>query len=733
MQDGVERLETVPDDARVVHGHVAGLPDSVSAICGLIFFRRIPGPGEVNNVVGCLNVHPEANGQRRKNDDAESRRPLESVDQFLSTVLDLSRRRRIAVHNKRIDTEVLPDYPLQQRLQISKLTENDLLGGAVLGGFCCLASVDRMNFLIADTFTDSMARLTAEEQKAVKTTAFDLQVNPAHPGLSFHKLDKARDKHFWSVRVSRDVRMIVHRTESSFLLCYADHHDKAYHWAERRRLETHPTTGAAQLVEIRERIQEVIVPKVVEQVQTILPLKPKLFLGIAESALLAYGVPQEWIADVQAADEDSLLTLADHLPSEAAEALLELATGGKPKTAPVAVAGKDPFEHPDAQRRFRVMGNAEELERALAAPWDKWIVFLHPEQRELVQRDYSGPARVSGSAGTGKTIVALHRAVHLARSHSEARVLLTTFSDPLAQSLRNKLRKLIGAEPRLAERIEVQSLNALGARLYERHVARPTIADRDRLRALLIVAAQAEGGLKFSERFLLGEWEDVVDAWQLESWESYRDVRRLGRKTRLPESQRKSLWSVFERVRASLATEGLTTTSQMFHRLAAELGRGKSSPFDFAVVDESQDIDIAQLRFLAALGAQRPNALFFAGDLGQRIFQQPFSWKSVGVDIRGRSRTLHINYRTSHQIRAHADRLLGPEVSDIDGNVEERDLRALLTWCDSQGIKVDDHRPNGGNLWIRAYTEAAGGFLSRLTTLGFKFKSGSGYWLSSKD
>lgn len=529
-----------------------------------------------------------------------------------------------------------------------------------------------MHFLIADTFTDSLARLTADEQKATKTTAFDLQVNPAHPGLSFHKLDKARDKHFWSVRVSRDVRMIVHRTESSLLLCYADHHDKAYHWAERRRLETHPTTGAAQLVEIRERIQEVIVPKAVEQVQTILPLKPKLFLGIAESALLAYGVPQEWIADVQAADEDSLLTLADHLPSEAAEALLELATGGKPKTAPVAVAGKDPFEHPDAQRRFRVMGNAEELERALAAPWDKWIVFLHPEQRELVQRDYNGPARVSGSAGTGKTIVALHRAVHLARSHSEARVLLTTFSDPLAQSLRNKLRKLIGSEPRLAERIEVQALNALGARLYEGHVARPTIADRDRLRALLIDAAQAEVGLKFSERFLLGEWEDVVDAWQLESWESYRDVRRLGRKTRLPEVQRKSLWSVFERVRASLATEGLITTSQMFHRLAAELGKGKSSPYDFAVVDESQDIDIAQLRFLAALGAQRPNALFFAGDLGQRIFQQPFSWKSVGVDIRGRSRTLHINYRTSHQIRAHADRLLGPEVSDVDGNVEER-------------------------------------------------------------
>src|SRR5215831_11002783 len=115
--------------------------------------------------------------------------------------------------------------------------------------------------LIADTFSDSLARLTGDEQKAVKTTAFDLQLNPANPGMSFHKLDKARDKNFWSVRVSSDIRLIVHKTADSLLLCYVDHHDKAYQWAERRRLETHPTTGAAQWVEVRERIDEIIVRK----------------------------------------------------------------------------------------------------------------------------------------------------------------------------------------------------------------------------------------------------------------------------------------------------------------------------------------------------------------------------------------------------------------------------------------------------------------------------------------
>jgi mRNA-degrading endonuclease RelE of RelBE toxin-antitoxin system len=111
-----------------------------------------------------------------------------------------------------------------------------------------------MTFLIADSFTSSLARLTGDEQKAVKTTVFDLQVDPAHPGLSFHRLDRAKDKNFWSVRVSSDVRIIVHRTSASLLLCFVGHHDAAYDWAERRKLETHPRTGAAQIVEIRETV-----------------------------------------------------------------------------------------------------------------------------------------------------------------------------------------------------------------------------------------------------------------------------------------------------------------------------------------------------------------------------------------------------------------------------------------------------------------------------------------------
>lgn len=528
-----------------------------------------------------------------------------------------------------------------------------------------------MNFLIADTFTDSLARLNNDEQKAAKTTAFDLQVNPANPGMSFHKLDRAKDPNFWSVRVSSDIRVIVHRSAASLLLCYVDHHDKAYQWAERRRLETHPKTGAAQLVEIRERVEEITIPKYVE-VEATPAAKPPLFSGVPEGDLLSYGVPPEWLKDVLAADEDSLLELADHLPAEASEALLELATGGQPVPASVLDSDQNPFEHPDAQRRFRTMSNVDELERALAFPWDKWTVFLHPAQREWVERDYSGPARVSGSAGTGKTVVALHRAVFLARANPDARVLLTTFSDTLAQALRVQLRRLISNEPRLGERLEVHAIDAIAKRLYELNVSKPQLTSRELVIKLLEEAAGTVEDHKFTSHFLLSEWEQVVDAWQLDAWEAYRDVKRLGRKTRLPEARRRMLWAIFEQVRSSLKERDLITLMEMYAELTAHIASAKHPPFEFAVIDEAQDINVAQLRLLAVLGGGRPNSLFFAGDLGQRIFQQPFSWKSLGVDIRGRARTLHINYRTSHQIRMQADRLLAPEVADVDGNVEER-------------------------------------------------------------
>jgi len=531
-----------------------------------------------------------------------------------------------------------------------------------------------------------MVRLTRDEQRLVKTTVFDLQINPANPGHQLHKLDRAKDPNFWSVRVGSDIRLIVHRTASSMLICYVDHHDDAYRWAERRKLETHPKTGAAQIVEVREIVREIEVPRYVQpaaptsipdsvaKAQPSSPAKPKqpaLFAAISDDDLLNFGVPPEWLVEAKTVDVDGLFELAEHLPAEAAEALLELAVGGKPKPVALAPTDQSPFEHPDALRRFRTVANIEELTEALDYPWEKWAIFLHPGQRELVERKANGPVRVSGSAGTGKTVVALHRAVHLAKTNPDAKVLLTTFSPLLANQLQIKVRRLLASDPRIGERLEVSDLNEMGRRLFTSGGRQVDIVGPETLRDLLASASSAVGS-KFSLRFLETEWIEVVDAWQLSSWEEYRDVRRLGRKTRLPEAQRVTLWQIFESVQGQLAAQNLTTYARIFTDLAETTKARGRAAFDFVVVDEAQDISVPQLRFLAAIGATRPDALFFAGDLGQRIFQCPFSWLALGVDIRGRSRTLKVNYRTSHQIRTQADRLLGQRFSDVDGNEEDR-------------------------------------------------------------
>ncbi len=528
-----------------------------------------------------------------------------------------------------------------------------------------------MEFRIADTFTDSLAKLTNQEQKGVKTTAFDLQLDPRNPGLRFHKLNKTKDENFCSVSANMDIRLIVHRTASSLLLCYVDHHDKAYAWASKRKIERHPKTGAAQLVEVRETVQEITIHQPVT-VPALPKTQPPLFKDITEDDLLDYGVPPEWIEDAIAATEDTLFDLAEHLPQEAAEALLELATGGDPAQPTTIDQDTSAFDHPDAQRRFQVMTNQEELQRALDFPWEKWTVFLHPAQRQLVERKFNGPARTSGSAGTGKTIVALHRAVFLARQSSDSRILLTTFSPALANALRIKLSRLVGNEPDIANRIQVSAIRDVALTLYTDAFSQPDIAKPAYLKTQLVNIASKTNEYTFTPAFLWGEWKDIVDAWQVKTWEAYRDFKRLGRKTRLGIKQREHLWSIFQQMLYQLEQQNRLTWPSLFRQVTDHIKQQAKSPFDYIITDEAQDTGVAGLQLLAALGTRQADSLFFTGDLGQRIFQQPYSWKSLGVDVRGRSQSLKINYRTSHQIRQQADRLLPNSLADVDGNIEER-------------------------------------------------------------
>ncbi len=220
----------------------------------------------------------------------------------------------------------------------------------------------------------------------------------------------------------------------------------------------------------------------------------------------------------------------------------------------------------------------------------------------------------------------------------------------------------------------MRAINEAVIEMYEESFGKPKIPTAKMLRAPQQSAAKSVDGHKFSLQFIEAEWNEVVDAWQVDSWEAYRVVQRLGRKTRLSEPNRALLWSICERVRADLNEQGLATIPMVFRAVASHINESENhaAPADFVIVDEAQDISVSQLRLLAAIAGERENGLFFAGDLGQRIFQTPFSWKSLGVSVQGRASTLRINYRTSHQIRRKVDRLLPPELADVDGLAESR-------------------------------------------------------------
>ena len=557
-------------------------------------------------------------------------------------------------------------------------------------------------------FVDANLRLTKDEQRLVHSTILELAMNPKGQGTNLHRLDKARDKNLWSCRVTRDLRIILHQQNGRMTLLYVDHHDKAYAWGENRVFKFDERSNNWKVIKMKE---ETVVLRTTVAAE---PEAKRPYAKYSDDALAACGASPGDFDDIRAATEDTIFDLGlpiavmealmDSLsPVATTRALSELERGvshADVASAKVVFAEEKvelPFEEviaaatedlatPDASLRSDLVeppppvvygsvvrvNSQEQLEAVLSGQWEKWQIFLHPNQQELVDAHYAGPIRISGSAGTGKTIVALHRVNHLLRLSDDTRVLLTTLSPALAGFLHARLRKLLADRPRLGERVEVASVDDYAQRLYKLHVGEFNLTSRETIAGWITDACKAAGDAKLRPLFLLNEWEDVIDAQQLTTLEQYQSAERLGRKIRLNAERRQALWTIFAQVWAKLQAAGATTQAGLYHRLVVALEQRPGSPVDHVVVDECQDLNQGQVRFLAALGRGRPNALFFTGDIGQRIFQQPFSWKALGIDLRGRTKTLRVNYRTSQQIRKTADRLLESAIVDADGERVDR-------------------------------------------------------------
>ena len=420
---------------------------------------------------------------------------------------------------------------------------------------------------------------------------------------------------------------------------------------------------------------------------------PPAFRALKDRELARLGVPPAMLAEVRTVrGEEALDAMQARLPVEAYEALFLYLAGETyeqlvlEREAPAEPVDTGDFakalERDESRARFVVVEDEMELEAMLNAPLERWRVFLHPSQRRLVERRWNGPVRVLGGAGTGKTVVAMHRARRLARDPQPGRILFTTFTRNLAADIENNLRAI--CTPEEMARIEVTNLDRWVARFLRRRRYRFRIVydrGRDAGEAWQRALDLKPPGPDFPDAFYGDEWEQVVQANGVTTADEYLRVPRTGRGVRLGRAARARVWPVFEEYRAQLAERGLKEVDDAF-RDAAALLREDRGALDYAavIVDEAQDMGAQSWRLIRAIVPEGPDDLFITGDGHQRIYgRNRVVLGRCGIDVRGRARKLRLNYRTTEQTRRWAARLLaGRAIDDLDGGADDgRGIRSL--------------------------------------------------------
>jgi superfamily I DNA/RNA helicase len=516
---------------------------------------------------------------------------------------------------------------------------------------------------------------------------------PTGTGLNYERINGSRDPQLRSLRVDQDYRCIVRAPEkgSTYVLLWVDKHDDAYAWARRKACQVNRVSGALQIVDVEKAEQSVgdAISAAVEQALADMPqASPALFSAISDDDLTRVGVPPALLPSVRALrHEDDLARLLEWLPPECVDAMILLADGRDLKEVLVelekeASAEVDPDDvdtaltRIDSQGEFIVFTDDEPLEAMLSAPMETWRVFLHPSQRRLVERHWSGPVRVLGGAGTGKTVAAMHRARWLAQqildgpedSRTE-RVLFTTFTRNLATDIRSNLAKI--CTPQQLQRIEVNHLDAwVGSYLRSQGLKMRQFDDDAREAAWTVAWLVADPALGLDKRFYEEEWKEVVLPQGCSTIDEYVTARRLGRGTRLTRQKRVLIWPVFDALRSELRQRGLWEPEEAKQAAADRLlASGQPPRYRAVIVDEAQDLDAAGFRLLRALaGRERSDDLFIVGDSHQRIYGRPLVLSQCGINVRGRSRKLRINYRTTEETRAWATAVLADvSFDDLDG------------------------------------------------------------------
>jgi mRNA-degrading endonuclease RelE of RelBE toxin-antitoxin system len=468
---------------------------------------------------------------------------------------------------------------------------------------------NKIKVAIASDFLLSFSKIPRKQQARVMNFITKIRSNPMLPGINYEKIAHAKDPNIRSVRIDQSYRGIVLKPDTGnvYVLLWIDHHDKAYKWAENKTYKIHPATGSLQVIDVEE-IQD---KQDIEHSETEVKA---LFTDIHDRHLLSLGVPElqlPLVRDLKTAED--LDRVEDQLPQEAYEALFFLAEGFSLEdvfqdfeiTKIKEEVDTDDYEsalnNPDSRRRFFLVEDDLELAAILNAPLEKWRIFLHPSQQKVVERNWNGPVRVLGGAGTGKTVAAMHRAKWLVQNvftNEKDRILFTTFTRNLAADIQENLSKICSRE--MMCRIEVVNLDRWVAGFLKKNGYDYEIDYGYRTEPLWNKALDlVPSELDFDLSFYREEWERVIQPQAITSVEDYMKASRVGRGVRLNRKARKAAWTVFEEYRALLNEHGLKESNDAMRDAKLLLERKKEIlPYKAIIVDEAQDMGIQAFKLI---------------------------------------------------------------------------------------------------------------------------------------
>lgn len=544
---------------------------------------------------------------------------------------------------------------------------------------------DNVKVAISSDFLTAFARLPRQVQGKVTEFVNKFRNNPMSPGINYEKLNSGIDKKIFSVRIDDTYRGIVVRQQEVgvYLLLWVDHHDEAYQWAARKRCEVNPKTGAIQVFDVQ---------TVVEQAST--SDKVTLFALAKDDELIKLGVPEIQLDFVRSfISKEDFYKAEQSMPHDAYEHLSWLAEGfpmeevlelvlEEQNTSSASDNLATALDVPATLKSFVVVDGEDELRRIMAEPLEKWRVFLHPTQRKIARKEYSGSARVLGGAGTGKTVVAMHRAKHLAsKCEGQQRILMTTFTANLAADIRENLRKICTLEE--LRRIEVIHLDAWVNQFLRESGFSAQIGYDDVIKPLWERAVLlANIDLPFETSFYEEEWNRIVIAQEALTLEKYVKATRNGRGTRLDRKKRMHIWKVFENYQNLMKENQIRDiNTAMYESTKLLQSAGRKPRYASIIIDEGQDFSDNAYRLIRALaGEEHPNDIFIVGDSHQRIYRNHPILSKCGINVRGRSSILKINYRTTEEIRKQALLLLkGISFDDLDKGFDLGDKCQSLT------------------------------------------------------